>query len=219
MKKRLLIILTLLSQPVFAQFSADVRGEYENWNSGLGGQSSGVLAGFSLGYQTSPKYYLGGGVITGSYDTDSLAKSTLNRRDLDMVAGYFIQDQTSIYLGYRQYKIDYNNNEDNSRSFTDTTHGLGIGAATFYDLAPKWTTYGRFTISALAASANYEIGGTEKGTGYSVGTELGLLLSLNRTTNLGGGIKYQSANIKYKNQADSWAHNYTRLVLSLSHGF
>ena len=213
----IIFLAFVCSHNIFASSSIDIRTEYEQWNSGINGKTNAILFGFGGSHAVNGKILLGGGLITGTHNTST--NETLKRIDADLAIGYRVHPNVSLFTGYRHIVIDHENNTFSSRSFTDTTHGIGVGASTYERIYPDLTAYGRAGLSGLLSTLNSDVTGKDKGIGISTGFELGLVYQLKNAINIGLSVKQQSYTIDYKNDAPKWQNNYVRLGSSLSWSF
>jgi len=212
------VVISLFSSTIFAQSALDVRMEYESWNSGINGKTSALLYGLGGSTKLNSQWSLSGGFVTGDYSFSDSTKSTASRNDIDLALAYNLMERVRLYAGYRLIKIDYKNEIDNTRSFTDTTHGLGVGVAAYQLIMPKLYGIGRFGLSLLSSSIDFP-SSDDSGMGFGSGIELGLLYQVLETTNVGLSVKQQGIVINYEDDSSKWNHNYLRLGLSLSHTF
>ncbi len=215
----LAIVFSSLVSTALHAFSLDVRGEYENWSSGLGGTSTAFMKGLSGTFDLNHKFALGVGIVTGDYKTDTIAKSNIDRMDTDLTLSYQYQPGISIFAGYQFIQLDYNNSFDNTRSFEDTSHGLGVGVAAYHRLGKRWYAYGGLGLTLIYASSDLENGVKDRGIGYGSGFNGGVLYGINSKTSVATGIKTRLTTLDYKGDSGQWAHNYTRLVVSLTRAF
>jgi len=221
MKKFYLLLFLIglcVSTQARAQSSVDARMEYESWNSGINGKTSAVLYGIGGSTMINHHWSLSGGFVLGEHTFEDTDSASASRQDGDVVLAYQLRPKIRVYGGYRLIRIQYDNDIDNTRSFTDLTHGLGVGVAAYHSLIPKLYAYGRFGISALYSSVDFSVN-DDSGTGFGSGFEAGLIYQILVSTNIGFSVKQQGTVINYNNDSNKWNHNYLRLGLSLSHTF
>lgn len=215
-----LLLIIIVPLHAFAQSSVDFRTEYESWNSGIKGKSSTFVVGAGGSHVINEQWSISGGLVTGSYDFDeSNDGSSADRQDVDIAIAYSIMPAVRVFGGYRLIKIKYDDGTDTTRSFTDTTHGLGAGVAAFQIIQPKLYVYGRFGISFLSSSVNHNGNPDADGSGIGSGLEGGLIYQFLPKTNAGLSIKQQGTNIDYGGSTGQWNNNYLRIGLSVSHTF
>ena len=220
MKKHKLILFLLcslapLEMAYSKQLSVEVRGEYETWASGLGGQASAFLAGGGIAYYLN-QYYIGGGFVTGDYQIENNANADLRRNDIDFVAGYRIDNRLSTFIGYRFNRMSYTSSDTLANSFDENTHGLGVGVSYTQKLKPKWGAFATMALSGLYATTNYSNNlGDDTGKGFSLGTEGGLFYRIQENMNIALRLKYQSTRLDYSET--DWPHSYFRVGLNLDY--
>jgi len=210
-----ILMLAVFSSAVQA-ISFDVRGEYESWNSGLSGTSTAMLVGVGGSHAIDAKTSIGGGFVTGKYNTDSEAETDISRFDLDITASYLIRPLISVFAGYQLIQLNYENRDDSSRSFDDTLHGFGIGAVSYFPIKPQWLLYGGVSLSGVYAISSPDSGGEDKGAGYSNSLNGGVLYALKKNMSITTGLKTRWTSIDYWGDAGKWSHNAVRLVVSFS---
>jgi len=213
-----LVVTFFISFSAIAKTSVDARVEYESWNSGINGKTSAVLYGVGGSTMINRHWSISGGVVVGEHTFNDADNASASRQDGDVALAYQLIPNVRVYGGYRLIRIDYKNEIDDTRSFKDLTHGLGVGVAGYHRLMSKVFAYGRIGVSALYSSVDFSIN-VDKGTGFGSGFEAGLLYQITNTTNIGLSIKQQGTVINYKNDSEKWNHNYLRVGLSLSHTF
>jgi len=214
----LCLIITLFGECCLAATSIDLRTEYESWNSGINGNNTAILYGAGGTYNINRNWTIGGGLMMGSPDSDNNLDN-LKRRDFDIAIGYRLRPKVATYAGYRLVSIEYDNAIDNSRSFTDLTHGLGVGINLFHPVFAKTIAYGRLGLSGLLSTLDVNSVPKDHGFGVSVGFEIGMIYEILQRTTIGLALKQQSATIDYQDESDNWNHNYYRIGTSLSHYF
>jgi len=213
------IITVFMSSAVFAdKFNAEVKGEYETWSSGIGGQSTALLYGAGLAYHQDKLFY-GGGFVLGDYSMDSDTGKDLSRMDVDLVAGYRLDHMWSAFAGYRFNQMSYTS-KSGTTDFDENTHGLGGGVALNQVLNAQWVAFGSAALSLLTTETEYKDDTpSDPGTGFSLGVEGGTLYRINKTTNTALRIKYQTTRINYDDSGVEWPHSYVRFGVSLNHSF
>jgi len=207
-----------ISTQVAAQSAIDARMEYESWNSGINGKTSALLYGIGGSTMVNRQWSLSGGIVVGEHTFADTENASASRQDADVVVAYQLMPRIRVYSGYRLIRIEYKNEIDNTRSFTDLTHGLGVGVAAYHRVMPKLFAIGRVGASVLYSSVDFSEN-DDTGTGFGSGFEAGLIYQVLATTNVGFSVKQQGTVISYKNDSDKWNHNYLRLGMSLSHTF
>jgi len=224
MKKSILassfIVAIIVSAPILAdKFNAEVKGEYETWSSGIGGQSTALLYGAGLAYHQDKMFY-GGGFVLGNYDMDSDTGKDLKRMDVDLVAGYRLDHMWSAFAGYRFNQMNYTSQSGTS-DFDENTHGLGGGIALNQVIDAQWVAFGSAALSLLSTETEYKDSSldSDPGIGFSIGVEGGALYRINKTTNTALRIKYQTTRINYDDSGVEWPHSYVRFGVSLNHSF
>lgn len=222
MKKSILcfsILSVLASTQVLAgKFNAEVKGEYESWSSGIGGQSTAFLYGAGIGYHQNKIFY-GGGFVMGDYSMDSSSGKDLSRLDMDFVAGYHLDKTWSAFVGYRYNQMSYTS-KSGSADFDESTHGLGGGVGMHQVLNAKWVAFGSAALSLLTTETEYKDNTpSDPGTGFSLGVEGGALYRINQMTSAALRLKYQNSRINYDDSGVEWPHSYVRFGVSLNHSF
>jgi len=213
-------LLFIMTHHVLANTSVDVRSEYESWNSGINGNSSALLLGLGGTKSITPELTASAGFMTGEYDSSSeQLEETLNRNDIDLAIGYRFTPNVNLFVGYRLVQIDYSTNLAQQRSFSDLTHGLGIGVDAFQVVYPKTAVYGRLGISGLFSTIDSDQTGTDRGLGFSTGIEGGIVYQIMERTNIGVSLKQQSSTVDYGDNSTNWKSNYVRYGISLGHLF
>ena len=207
----------VLASPFVAaqQYNMELKGEYESWDTGseFGGETSAVIGGAGLGYYQGD-YYAGGGFSTGSYVLNNNSDKTIQRTDLDLVIGKKIDKQWSLFTGYRFNWLEYSLKGDASATRRENTAGVGLGASFGLPFTPRWIAFMSGVVSGLYAFNNFD----ESGKGFALGTEGGLLYSVNRKTSIAVRAKYQNTKISYDTNRD-WTHSYIRLGAHLGYVF
>jgi len=198
-------------------YNVDIQGEYESWRSGLGGQSTALLAGLGVGYH-GPKFFSGVGFVTGDYDTEDNSDDTLQRTDVDLVIGYRLDQRLSIFAGYRFNQMKYNSDTSGAKSFDENAHGLGGGVSFSAFIHDKWILFGSAALSFFTTKTQYDDDTeNDSGNGYSLGTEGGVLFRMSQKTSIALRLKYQTSEVNYDN--GNWPNAYQRLGLQLSQAF
>ena len=214
--KILLLTLTLLfcvfAQSSWAAYNLEVKGGYENWKTGLGGDASAAVGGVGVGYYKD-KYFAGGGFVLGDYVLNDDDDKTISRKDLDLVIGYQVDSQWSLFTGYRFNRTNFSSINTPSLDKRENTLGLGLGASFKVSLARPIVSFGTAAISGLYSYNNFD----ENGTGYSVGTEGGVLYSINPKTSFALRVKYQKSVIP--KDPGEWSHSYIRFGAHLGYLF
>jgi len=205
----------LLVESCFA-ISFDLRGEYENWNSGLSGTATALLGGFGATHAIDSKLSVGGGLVAGKYGNSADATTDISRFDIDLTASYRLQPLISVYAGYQLIQLDYTNKDDNSRSFDDRSHGFGVGAARYFPLKPRWLLYGGAGLTGVYATSTLNNGSEDVGIGYSSSLNAGVLYSIDKISSVASGFKTRWSSIDYRGDSGKWSHNAIRLVISYS---
>ncbi|MDH5545054.1 MAG: hypothetical protein OEZ43_05640 [Gammaproteobacteria bacterium] len=210
------LLLWLFSTQQAAALTFDIRGEYENWHSGLGGTSTAFLGGISASHGFTPEFSLAGSVVAGNYETNSTASSDVSRFDVDITTSYRIYPLTSVFIGYQLIQLDVNIKDNISRSFDDTMHALGAGITNYIIMNRDWVLYGGFSLSGVFATSTLGNGTKDNGLGFSTGVNGGVLYLVSKELTLAGGIKTRLNSVDYRGDSGTWSHNMQRLTLSLS---
>ena len=218
MKILYILISLCFSVQVFAQSAIDARIEHESWNSGINGKTSAFLYGIGGSTDINSKWSLSGGFVVGDHTFSDTDNASASRQDADAVVAYQLMPRIRVYGGYRLIRVKYDNDIDNTRSFTDLTHGLGAGVAGYHRLMPKLFAFGRVGVSALFSSIDYS-NDSDSGPGFGSGFEAGLIYQVLSRTNIGLSFKQQGMVINYDNDSGKWNHNYRRIGMSISHTF
>jgi len=202
----------------FAASSIDIRGEYENWETDLGGSSNSPMFGLGLTADLDKNWLFSGGVSLGKF---SLANETidLNRTDIDIGVARTILQRLNIFTGYRLSSLNVNNKLDATANFEEFTHGLGLGVGSHVQLLQNLYSYGRLSFGALYSVSQSDVQQNFSGFGYSSGVEAGLVYPFNPKTILNINAKYQKNVINYKKSDGTWSHSYFRIGLSVSRQF
>ena len=219
-KRKLLIALVFVILSAFQAnviaASVDVRSEYERWESGLGGTSSSLMIGLGGSHKINSKISLGGSIITGKFSTDAHAVSDTSRTDLDMVLNYQLYPTIPVYVGYQQRRLSVVNKDDQSRSFDDIQHGIGLGITKYLPIKPRWLLFGGMTFNAIVAASDLKEGPTDRGKGFSSSIRVGTLYSISQIFSLGLSVKARSTNVDYGGDAGHWSHNSFAIAMSAS---
>jgi len=198
------------------KYKVEVKGEYESWASGIGGQSTALLYGAGLGYYQSEMFY-GASFVMGEYDMGSSSGKDLSRRDIDLIGGYKLDSMWSIFGGYRLSQMSYTNVMGTS-DFNENIHGLGGGVAMRKIINSRWFGFASVALSLLKTETKYTGSvPSDPGAGYSFSVEGGSLYRFNQSNNLALNVKYQTNRISYDNSGVDWPHSYMRFGLSLNH--
>ena len=207
-----LLMVSTFAPSSWAEYNLEVTGGYENWSTGLiGGDARGLVGGIGVGYHKN-KYFAGGGVVVGEYNFDKNDK-TIARNDLDLVIGYKVDPQFSLFTGYRFNRTDYTSQSDATLNSKENTLGFGLGASFGIPLSKSFVVFGTAAMTGLYSYNNLD----NNGQGYSVGTEAGVLYSFNRKLNIALRAKYQTSKIA-KSDTD-WNHSYVRFGAHLGYLF
>ncbi len=215
-KRFLCLSVIALPLGVNAQsYSVEAKMEYETWSSGLGGQATAPLAGLSVGYYKD-KYFFGAGFVLGDYKIKGTSDS-LSRTDLDVIAGYQLDQEWSAFMGYRFNQMEFD--DDNDSSFKENTHGIGGGVMLTQILNESWVGFATFALSGLITTAEYKDSSREDndGKGFSVNAEGGAIYRINTDLDLALRVKYQTSRLDY--ESSNWPHSYLRLGASLGYRF
>ena len=206
------LLLSSFTQLSWAQYNLEVKGGYESWSTGKdGGSAQGIVGGAGIGYYKD-KYFVGGGLVLGEYNFDNNDK-TIARNDIDLVVGYKVDSQLSLFTGYRFNQTDYKSKADPSLNEKENTLGLGGGASFAMPVARSVIVFGTAAISGLYSYNNLE----NNGTGYSLGTEAGVLYSFNPKVSVALRAKYQMSSIS--KSTEDWKHSYVRFGAHLGYLF
>lgn len=216
LKRTCVLICTLAWSPISMAVSYDLRGEYENWKSGLGGTSSGMLGGLGVSHAIDEKVSVSGSFVAGGFDTDSTATTDVKRVDVDVSASYRLRPLFSVFLGYQLIQLGVDVKSDETRSFDDRLHALGIGVSSFYPIVHRWMAYVGASASGVYATSTLKAGGENAGTGFSTSVNGGVLYIVSWRTSLGLGFKTRLTNVDYGGDEAHWAHNAARATVSLS---
>jgi len=208
----------LVSTLAVARSAIDARIEHESWNSGINGKTSALLYGIGGSATINSQWSLSGGFVVGDHTFSDTESASASRQDADVIVAYQLMPRVRVYGGYRLIRINYENDIDNTRSFTDLTHGFGMGVAGYHLLMSKLFAYGRVGVSALLSSVDYS-NDSDSGTGFGSGFEAGLIYQVLARTNVGLSFKQQGTVINYDNDSGKWNHNYVRIGMSISHTF
>ena len=222
MKSILFFIVLLLNAPLVSaqKYNLELKGEYEKWatenHTSFRENSTGVLGGIGLGYY-GDEYFVGGGYILGDYQFDSDSTKSLQRMDIDLVIGKKIDQQWSVFTGYRFNQFSYEKSDEPSAARKENTLGLGLGASFTVPFTPRWYTFITGVVSGIYAYNNFD----ETAKGYSLGLEGGVLFVVNAKTTLAMRIKTQGTSLAYDDtvQARDWNHSYVRAGVSLGYAF
>jgi len=206
------ILLSIFTHSSWAVYNLEVKGGYENWKTGLGGDTNAVVGGVGIGYYQE-KYFAGGGFVLGDYVLNDDDDKTISRKDLDLVIGYHVDSQWSLFTGYRFNRTNFSSQDTPSLNKRENTLGFGLGASFKVPLAKSMVAFGTAAISGLYSYNNFD----ESGTGYSAGTEGGLLYSINPKTSVAFRVKYQTSKIDY--DPGEWSHSYIRFGAHLGYLF
>jgi len=221
--QRLIFIsfLTLFVNTVNARTAIDARIEYESWNTGIEGNANAAVLGLGVTQSIFSVSNISAGITRGDYQFDKNTDSPLIRTDVDIVVSYPLYPQITLFSGYRHTKISYENNQDDTRTFDDNSHGPGIGMAGFQLLNAKWIAYTRMGSSFLFSKIDYTNPNKKdiSGKGISFGIEGGIIYQFLASSTAGVALKYQNTAIDYDSEIENWEHNYLRFGLSLSHYF
>lgn len=201
-----------------ASSSIDIRTEYESWNSGINGKNSAVLFGVGGIHRIKPKWTISGGVMTGS-PSSTHNDDSLKRSDMDIAVGFQVRPRITVFSGYRLVNTKYGNTLNTNQSYTDLTHGFGVGISIFQPVIKKIIVYGRLSISGLYSTTDIKGAGIDRGVGVSSGFEGGVTYEFYHRTMIGFALKQQSATIDYRGNSGKWKQNYLRLGFSLSYYF
>jgi len=211
-------LLVSLHSEAAGRYNAEIKGEYESWRSGIGGQSNALLYGAGLSYHQD-KLFFGAGFVMGSYDMDSSTGEHLSRKDIDLIAGYQLNNTSSVFAGYRFNQINYTS-ISGATDFDENTNGLGAGLALNQVINAQWVGFGSAALSLLSTKTSYKDNSpSDSGTGFSLGVEAGTLYRINNESNVALRIKYQTSRINYNESGVDWPHSYVRFGLSLNKSF
>jgi len=211
--------LFLFSTSLFADSSIDLRAEYERWNTGINGSTHAMLYGFGGTHYLKDKLAVSGGLVTGNHSSPDDTFDKIKRMDANIGLGYQMHSKLVIFGGYRLISIKQNNSQDDERSFTDMTHGVGIGLSGFQPLSQKFLGYGRISVSGLLSTLQSDKTGKDRGTGFSTGLEVGITTQIKQKFVFGLSLKQQSYSIDYNNGDANWKNNYIRVGSSISRYF
>jgi len=209
-----LLLSVFFVLPLHAQqINVELRGEYEQWNMGtnLGGKASSTLAGASVGYYKDA-YFAGAGFALGNYEISNDTDKEIQRTDFDLVLGKKLDDQWSVFTGYRFNRFDFTSKSNASLEKHENTLGLGIGAMFNVPFTPRIIGFVSGAINGVYSYNNFD----EKGNGISVGSDVGVVYSVNPKTTIAARIKYQTTKISYDDAPD-WSHAYNRFGLNLGY--
>ena len=206
------ILISISAESSLAAYNLEIKGGYESWKTGLGGDSSAAVGGVGLGYYKD-KYFAGGGFVLGDYVLNDDDDKTISRKDLDLVIGYQVDSQWSLFTGYRFNRTNFSSQDTPSLNKRENTLGFGLGASFKVPLAKSMIAFGTAAISGLYSYNNFD----ENGTGYSAGTEGGLLYSINPKTSVAFRVKYQTSKVSY--DPGEWSHSYIRFGAHLGYLF
>lgn len=220
MCKRALFLAFLFfnSLNVFGQqYNAEVKAEYESWASGLGGQATALLGGAGLSYYKD-EYYFGGGFVAGNYSIEDDGGDDISRLDMDLVAGYQLQNNVSVFAGYRLNKMNMTSASGDAFSFNETTHGIGGGVTLYEPIKNDFYAFGTAALSLLLTKTSYKDNSSDdKGFGYSLGTEAGIMYQYNQKTTFASRLKYQTSKLDY--DPAEWSHSYVRIGFDIGYSF
>jgi len=195
------------------QYNIELKGEYEIWDTGLYGEANAPLGGVGLGYYKK-EYFAGGGFVLGDYSVQDDSDIEIQRIDFDFVLGKKIDEQWSVFTGYRFNRFNYSSKTDASITTRENTLGLGLGASLTVPFTPHWIGFISGVFSGVYSYNNFD----DKGKGFSVGIEGGVVYSVNPRTTLAMRAKIQSTKIGYDG-GDEWVHSYNRLGVNLGYLF
>ena len=204
-------VLSFSSLVSAGQYNMELRGEFESWNTGLGGTGNGILGGAGMGYHTD-KYFTGGGFTLGNYNLETDADKSVQRIDFDAVVGKRIDSHWSIFTGYRYNRLNFASKNTPSSDIRENTLGAGVGTSFSLPVASNWALFMTGAISGLYSYNNFDW----KGKGYSVGVEGGAAFSVNEKISISIRAKYQTSNIIY-DVGDDWIHSYNRVGATLAY--
>jgi len=207
-----IILISISTQSSWAAYNLEVKGGYESWKTSLYGNANAVVGGVGVAYYKD-RYFAGGGLVLGDYALDDEDGKSISRKDLDLVLGYKLDSQWSLYSGYRFNRTNYVSNTSASLDRRENTLGLGIGASFNVVLAQSWIGFGTVSISGIYSYNNAD----DKGKGYSAGSEGGILYSINPKTTVAVRVKYQTNKIDY--DPGEWSHSYIRFGAHLGYLF
>lgn len=212
------VLLVFAPTCALAEFNLEARSDIERWNAGFGGSENGLWGSVGAQYtRGNLQGAVGFGTSLGTYKLENTPDSTISRRELDLLAGYQLTRNWSAFGGYRLFRVEYASS-DASRDFIDNIHGVGGGASYGIGLSPKIAGFAVAQASAVVAAIDYETGPpTDRGRGWSLGSEFGIAYRLTSTLHAVASVKYHTMNIDYGDV--EWNNNYTRLGARLNYRF
>ena len=213
------LLFLLIPFSVLAAFNLEARSDIERWSSGIGNQATGLWGGMAIGYSHN-RYFASAGLSQSldDYRVSGEPSVSMTRRDIDFSLGQQISPSFSLFAGYREFRIDYRNSKDTSRSFADNIKGLGGGIGFGKTLWPKASTFVSVSGSVVRSQLSYlSSEPVISGYGFSWGGELGIVYRFNRKIRGVASSKFQSMSIDYSGSI--WNNNYTRAGFRLSYTF
>lgn len=195
----------------------------ENKNSGTEFEASdGRQWSISLTYQYADFYTglnLQGGVYTfDDNGPEQMSGSTsqpvsnveLAHSEIDLVAGYFINRQISVFLDLKGISNTWEN-----YSHEQTFGGVGLGATGLWPLNPDWILYGSI---GFVPAGDVMVNDVKVGEGKSSAFDIGAMYNLDEGQRLIFGLK-ASTQIYNFDSGDEQLHEFSGLFLGYSHSF
>jgi hypothetical protein len=119
------------------------------------------------------------------YTTSGTSASSdvkIKQSELDLLAGYYITPQISLFIDLKIVSNDWLN-----EAYKQDFGGLGLGIAGFMPLKPKWTLFGSFGF--IGSGDITDSNEVKVGEGSSTALEVGAVYEINQLNYLSMGVK------------------------------
>lgn len=233
-----LITLVLVSQGVSAEDQQRLgiggRIQFTTWKGDNNGnspdfESDATMAAVNIRYQRG-RFYTGASIQGGNFSfndgapdqhkedksTTTDSSVTINRGELDLIAGYYFWSQVSLFLDIKAV-----GNQWKDKDYQADYVGVGMGITAFAPLPNNWTFYASFGFVPLkieTSGNNIGDGGGSIGDGDGSSLELGSSYTIDTHHSVSIGIKAQTQEYNFNN-GKKQTHHLGGLVVGYNYNF
>lgn len=226
-----LVVIGTLSSAVYAddqqRFGIGGRIQFSTWEGDNSGNSpdfdsDATLAAATIRYQRG-RFYTGGNIQGGRFtfnngapdqhkdnnSTTSDSSVTINRGELDLIAGYYFWPQVSLFLDIKGVS-----NEWEDKDYSADYAGIGFGVTGFVPLPNNWIFYASLGFVPL----KIETKGSNIGDGDGSSLELGASYTIDYHHGVSIGLKAQTQEYSFNN-GKKQTHHLGGLVVAYNYSF